>query len=87
MRPWQHVVFLKELLVDNDKDVRLKTISEKYCKLLTCIDWDDDILVYGISEGLNKFLSNAYLKLCLQGDRRINIDSNYPFANKRGCPS
>ena len=37
-------------------------IAKAYYKLLTSIDWDDDVLIAGLREGLNKFLSNAYLK-------------------------
>lgn len=32
-----------------------------YFKLLSSIDWEDPVLVSGLREGLNKFLSNAHL--------------------------
>lgn len=41
----------------------LKIAAVSYVKLLNSIDWRDQVLVDGISEGLNKFLSNALLKL------------------------
>ena len=37
-------------------------IAKSYCKLLSSLDWEDDILISGIREGLTKFLSNAFLK-------------------------
>jgi len=40
----------------------LDKIAEAYYKLLLKIDWEDPIFMNGIREGLNKFLSNAYLK-------------------------
>lgn len=48
-------------------------IGRAYYKLLLSIDWSDEILLAGLREGLNKFLSNAYLKINgkkkqLQGD-------------------
>ena len=48
-------------------------ITEAYYKLLNSLDWNDEILIIGLREGLNKFLSNAHLKLAnkhkyLQGD-------------------
>lgn len=39
----------------------LKKIAIAYQKLLVAIDWDDEILVAGMQEGLNKFLSNALI--------------------------
>ena len=32
-----------------------------YFKLLSSIDWEDPVLISGLREGLNKFLSNAHL--------------------------
>jgi len=51
----------------------LEKIAKSYVKLLNLIDWSDPLLVAGIKEGLNKFLSNAFLKehpnsKYLQGD-------------------
>jgi len=48
-------------------------VASSYYKLLSSIDWNDEVLVYGLKEGLNKFISNAYIKLnnrnkLLQGD-------------------
>jgi hypothetical protein len=40
----------------------LDSIAKSYCKLLNSIDWNDKYLVLGLREGLNKFLSNVYLK-------------------------
>lgn len=39
----------------------LKKLAKSYYKLLVSIDWEDQILINGLREGLNKFLSNAYL--------------------------
>lgn len=36
-------------------------LARAYYKLLSSIDWDDPLLVGGLREGLNKFLSNAHL--------------------------
>jgi hypothetical protein len=41
----------------------LKTLSCSYHKLLTNIDWKDAVFIAGIREGLNKFLSNAFLSI------------------------
>ena len=38
-------------------------VSRAYFKLLNSIDWEDDVLLSGLREGLNKFLSNAFLKI------------------------
>lgn len=51
----------------------LQKIAKSYHKLLTSIDWKDEILTTGLKEGLNKFLSNAFLSLnsgskYMQGD-------------------
>lgn len=40
-----------------------RQLAEAYCKLLSGIDWSDALLVAGLREGLNKFLSNAFLSL------------------------
>ena len=40
-----------------------KKLATAYHKLLVSIDWEDELLVAGISEGISKFLSNAYLSL------------------------
>ena len=36
-------------------------LAQTYFKLLTSIDWSDPVLVGGLREGLNKFLSNAHI--------------------------
>lgn len=38
-----------------------RRLARAYYKLLTAIDWQDELLLAGLREGLNKFLSNAYL--------------------------
>lgn len=38
-----------------------KRLARAYYKLLTSIDWSDQVLVSGLREGLNKFLSNAHI--------------------------
>lgn len=48
-------------------------MARVYYKLLTKIDWQDDILIAGLSEGLNKFLSNSYLNLnCFHGKHKYH---------------
>lgn len=36
-------------------------LSSVYFKLLSSVDWRDEIFVTGLREGLNKFLSNAHI--------------------------
>jgi hypothetical protein len=48
----------------------LPSIVTAYYKLLCMIDWDDEVLVDGLREGLNKFASNAYLGLSSQSKHR-----------------
>ena len=36
-------------------------LAKAYYKLLVAIDWNDEIFVSGLREGLNKFISNAFL--------------------------
>ena len=36
-------------------------LAQTYYKLLTGLDWSDPLLIGGLREGLNKFLSNAHL--------------------------
>mgnify|MGYP000920368831 CR=1 FL=1 len=40
-----------------------KRLAEVYVKLLSGMDWKDELLVAGLREGLNKFLSNAFISL------------------------
>jgi hypothetical protein len=39
----------------------IEKLARAYFKLLSSIDWEDPVLVGGLREGLNKFLSNAHL--------------------------
>jgi hypothetical protein len=39
----------------------IQKLAPAYFKLLRAIDWRDPVLVCGLREGLNKFLSNAHL--------------------------
>lgn len=41
----------------------IEKVANSYVKLLSSIDWNDDVLVIGLTEWLNKFLSNAFLRL------------------------
>lgn len=41
----------------------LEKLAHSYCKLLNSIDWSDEIIVNGLKEGINKFLSNASIYL------------------------
>ena len=36
-------------------------LAHTYYKLLTTLDWSDPVLIGGLREGLNKFLSNAHI--------------------------
>ena len=38
-----------------------KELARIYYKLLTSVDWSDEIFIKGLREGLNKFISNAFL--------------------------
>jgi hypothetical protein len=40
-----------------------RELAAAYYKLLKAIPWEDELVVRGIREGLNKFLSNAYLSM------------------------
>jgi hypothetical protein len=41
----------------------VEQLAKTYFKLLSSIDWQDKLLVAGLREGLNKFLSNAHIAL------------------------
>jgi hypothetical protein len=56
-----------------------KKLAAAYHKLLVSIDWEDELLVAGISEGLSKFLSNAYLSL-YKGNKK-HFTSHYFSGN------
>jgi len=43
--------------------LNLEPLIKAYYKLLNSIDWDDEILVAGLREGLTKFPSNAFLSM------------------------
>lgn len=43
--------------------IDLEPLVKAYYKLLKSIDWSDEVLVWGLREGLNKFPSNAFLSL------------------------
>src|SRR5205823_11705816 len=45
-------------------------MAEAYFALLTVIDWSNSDLVIGLREGLNKFLSNVFLKAVLRGTKK-----------------
>jgi len=47
----------------NQMALRVKVVSAAYYRFLNSIDWTDDIVVAGLREGLNKFLSNAFIYL------------------------
>lgn len=40
----------------------IKNLAKSYFDLLSNLNWENDLLIKGIKEGLNKFLSNAFLK-------------------------
>lgn len=39
----------------------IDTLARAYFKVLRAVDWNDPLVVGGLREGLNKFLSNAHL--------------------------
>lgn len=39
-----------------------QSLAQTYFNLLTGLDWSDPLLETGLKEGLNKFLSNAFLR-------------------------
>lgn len=45
---------------DADGDV-LARMADAYVAFLSCLPWDHPLVLRGAKEGLNKFLSNAYL--------------------------
>ncbi|HEY2413375.1 MAG TPA: hypothetical protein VGI40_14080 [Pirellulaceae bacterium] len=45
-------------------------MAEAYFALLSAIDWNNSDLVIGLGEGLNKFLSNVFLKAILRGTKK-----------------
>ena len=46
-------------------------IANSYYKLLTTIDWDDEVLLLGLKEGLSKFISNAYIGINKKTNKQI----------------
>jgi hypothetical protein len=48
-------------MADSTNNSCEQQLADAYCKLLNCLDWSDPVMVAGIREGLNKFLSNAFL--------------------------
>ena len=44
-------------------DEMLRRLTAAYFKVLSSTDWTDPLVVAGLREGLNKFLSNAHLAL------------------------
>lgn len=55
------------------REINNELVAVAYTKFLLSIDWNDSLLKSGLREGLNKFLSNAFLSLdkrgkYLQGD-------------------
>lgn len=52
---------LKGIVCMNKENI--EKVAKAYCKLLNSIDWDDELIIAGLKEGLNKFLSNAFLSL------------------------
>ena len=58
----QEIKNLKMILTVSKRNEAIDKISRAYFKLLTSIDWNDSILIYGLREGLDKFLSNAFIK-------------------------
>jgi hypothetical protein len=53
----------------------LISVARSYTNLLNLIDWEDPLMVQGIREGLNKFLSNAFLST--KGDAKYKTADFY----------
>jgi hypothetical protein len=47
-----------------------RRMAEAYFSILTAVDWTSADSVIGLREGLNKFLSNVYLKAVLRGTKK-----------------
>jgi uncharacterized UPF0160 family protein len=58
-----HMELYKTIFITEDFAVENKKLARAYYKLLSSIDWNDEVLVNGLREGLNKFITNAYLKI------------------------
>lgn len=54
----------------------IKSLSEVYFIFLKSIVWENELYLKGLSEGKNKFLSNAYLHLCVGKYSIANYFSN-----------
>jgi hypothetical protein len=69
----------------------IKTMSDVYFDFLKSIKWENEFYLKGISEGKNKFLSNAYLSLygakheiCNYHSKEALIILSNPELNKSG---
>lgn len=51
------------MVVVKSETSHVKRLADAYYKLLSLVDWQDNLLVAGLKEGLNKFLSNAFISL------------------------
>src|SRR4051794_14340652 len=47
-----------------------RRLARAYFALLTAVDWKNEDLITGLREGLNKFLSNVFLKSVLRGTNK-----------------
>ncbi len=54
---------------DDSTTTDVRVMAKAYYKLLTAIDWNDAVVLAGIREGLNKFLTSVYLKYCFKGTK------------------
>lgn len=52
-----------------DRDEMLQRLATAYFKVLSSVDWGDPLVIAGMREGLNKFLSNAHLALFNGGNK------------------
>lgn len=60
--------------IQEQKRKAIIEVSHSYFNLLSSIDLDDKLLVYGLREGLNKFLSNAMIYIL---GRRKYLQADY----------
>jgi len=58
-------------------------LAAAYFKLLSSIDWEDQVVVRGLGEGLNKFLSNAHLAAFRGGNKYHKTHFISPSALQR----
>jgi len=57
------------------RDEIISKLADVYFEFLNSINWDNQLLLNGLKEGKNKFLSNVYLHLCRGKHSIVNYHS------------